>query len=209
MKLRVGAPSLSVSSRQIIKKNIDELEGIIKGILADKRINQAEADFLFKWLDAHKYIADRYPYNLLYNRLVAALEDGFLDKDEAKELKELMTQFSGGMEVQEEYMALSTTLPLDTPPPPVEFEGRLYCFTGTFLIGKRSEVERMVLDLGANVHKDVVMKLDYLVVGTMATKDWKHSHYGKKIEKAVNYKQKGYDIKIINEDWWIKHLPGL
>lgn len=208
MKPRVGAPRIAISGRRIIEKNIDETEGIIKGILADGKIVQKEAEFLLKWLDAHKYLTDKYPYSLIYQRLLRALEDDFLDKEEAGELREIMLQFMGGLETQDVYVPLSTTIPLDNPPPEVIFDNRLFCFTGTFLIGKRREVEEMTRKLNGRVHKDVVMKLDYLVVGTMATSDWKHAHYGRKIERAVMYRERGCGVKIIHEDWWLRSFPG-
>lgn len=50
----------------------------------------------------------------------------------------------------------------------------------------------------------ITIKVDYLVVGTKASKKWKHGTHGNKIEKALELKQKGHDIKIISESKFFK-----
>jgi NAD-dependent DNA ligase len=47
---------------------------------------------------------------------------------------------------------------------------------------------------------------DYLVIGNYATDSWIHSSYGRKIEKAMEMKQKGHHIKIISESHWVDFL---
>ena len=204
--LRVGAPGPNICKSRVARRSMDELLGLAKGMLADGRIVQQEAEYLLKWLEANYEIADRWPANVLLDRLTLFLEDGLLDRDEEKDLLDILRQFTGELPLHDAYAPAPTTLPLDQPPPPVEHEGRAFCFTGTFVFGPRKEVEAAAKELGAVIKRDVIKALDYLVIGSLATKDWIHANFGRKIEKAVKYKGQGASIKIVHEDHWAQFV---
>ncbi len=48
----------------------------------------------------------------------------------------------------------------------------------------------------------VSKSLDYLVIGTYVTDSWMHESYGRKIEKAMNYRAAGVPINIVTEERW-------
>ena len=48
---------------------------------------------------------------------------------------------------------------------------------------------------------------DYLAIGIYATDSWAHSSFGRKIEKAVEYREKGAGIAIASEEHWRRYLP--
>jgi len=83
------------------------------------------------------------------------------------------------------------------------YNSKTFCFTGTFLYGKRKECEDRVLEKGGKI-STLRLDLNYLIIGVYATGAWAHSHFGRKIEKAVAFNNKGADIKIINEADWIE-----
>ena len=60
--------------------------------------------------------------------------------------------------------------------------------------------------LGGICKADVVMSLDYLVIGMMGNEDWRHSSFGSKIEKAMKFNDGGCSIAIISEDAWANAL---
>ena len=68
-------------------RNIDELIGISRGIIADGIINTKEGNFLLDWIKKHfdVYDLNTYPVNTIYDRLSRILEDGFIDDEESKE----------------------------------------------------------------------------------------------------------------------------
>jgi hypothetical protein len=79
-------------------------------------------------------------------------------------------------------------------------------FTGTFLYGTRSACERAVTTRNGMVGDNVTIGLDYLVAGTMTTEDWAHATFGRKIEKAVEYRARGYKVRLVGEDRWVAAL---
>ena len=130
------------------------------------------------------------------------LQDGVLDASESKELLATLREFSGEERGRGEFLK-PTNLPINTPAPDVVWDGRTFCFTGTFSYGTRRQCSELVRSLGGVVRPTVTMKLDYLVLGAYVTPSWMHETFGRKIEKAVNYRDdKGNPIVILSEDHW-------
>lgn len=62
-----------VSNDRIDSRQIDELIGLARGLIADGSINQAEAEFLQKWLAANGSVSSHPLLAALYNQLVEIL----------------------------------------------------------------------------------------------------------------------------------------
>ena len=67
-------------------RDISELIGICKGVLADGGVSYPEAFFILQWLEEHRIVTDVWPASILYQSLDNLLEDGVLDSDEEKDL---------------------------------------------------------------------------------------------------------------------------
>ncbi|MCG3706408.1 BRCT domain-containing protein [Aliarcobacter butzleri] len=190
-------------------RNIDELIGISRGIIADGIINTKEGNFLLDWIKKHfdVYDLNTYPVNTIYDRLSRILEDGFINDEESKEFSELLASFTGDKPIHEEVSSMSSTLPLTNPAPNIEFINKTFCMTGAFTIGTRAKIEELIQDLGGVPQKNPTLKTNYLVIGILGSGDWIHSSYGRKIEKAVELRDiNGSDIQIISEEHFIKFI---
>lgn len=130
------------------------------------------------------------------------LEDDFLDEDESTELFSILRKIAGEESVIGE-LAKTTSLPLCNPAPKISFQDRVFLFTGTCVYGTRNECHKATEALGASVSKTVTKSVDYLVLGTYVTDSWKHESFGRKIEKAMEYRETGVPISIITEEHWI------
>lgn len=196
-------------NQEVKDRNIDELIGISRGIVADNKVNKDEAIFLIDWLETHFDLIDlnTYPINKIYDRVKRALEDGFIDQEESNDLKELLKSFTGDKPIVEQVASMSSTLPICNPAPAVEFENKSFCMTGVFTIGTRTSVENIIVDFGGKIQKSPGLKTDYLIIGILGSGDWIHSSYGRKIEKAVEIRDViGKGIKIISEEHFIKYI---
>ncbi|MGH9419140.1 MAG: BRCT domain-containing protein, partial [Thermoanaerobaculia bacterium] len=151
----------------------------------------------------------RYPGKNIAQRIVAIYADGEINGTERNELYEMFcdTVGSGEGEVARDY---STQLPLDKPPPTVVFDGRTYVFTGGCAWGPRSLCEKAVTDRGGRVNRDVrANEACTLVIGIIGNRAWIQSVHGRKIEHAVDYRDKGYDVQIISEGHWAEALGNV
>ena len=53
---------------------------------------------------------------------------------------------------------------------------------------------------------NVVQSLDYLVVGGLGNEQWALGNYGTKVKKALGFINRGFDIKIVGEEDFMKLL---
>ena len=171
--------------------------------MADGVVTLEEAQFLKQWISAKEGMTDRWPSNVLFARLCDYLEDGVLDQDEERDLLGLLMDIAG-IQVGSEKTAVA--LPLCDPAPPVEFNGKRFVLTGKFASGTRAECTAAVEALGGICASSPSQKTDYLVIGELCSQDWIHENYGRKIESAVELREKGSGISIISERYWAEHL---
>lgn len=168
-----------VGGERIGGRQIDELIGISRGLLADGAINQAEVEFLQKWLAANVEVSDQPLIKMLYRRINEVMADGVADDLEKVELFETLSRFTNhDFEIGEPLKA--STLPVCQPAPALTFPGLRYTFTGTFNFGQRKHCEAAVIERGATAG-GIAQKTNVLVIGVYATESWKHSSFGNKI----------------------------
>ena len=191
----------------VTDRQIDELIGIIKGVLADGMVSQGEVEFLISWMEVNRRAANLWPAKVLYPRLLAVMADGKLDLEEESEILELLTKTVGGnTALQHGNASDSTRLPFTEPALPIQFAGQLFCFTGKFNSGLRTWCEQQVTDRGGIASGTITKKLNYLVIGDIGNDNWLHSTHGRKIEKAIEYNAAGGNIFIVGEEHWHGHL---
>ncbi|WP_430735503.1 BRCT domain-containing protein [Halodesulfovibrio aestuarii] len=188
-------------------RDADELVGICKGILADGKVVEEEAKFLFEWLASRKEYNTDWFINTLYDRISVIFEDGVVDESEQIELFELLSNFVGDPNYMASINAVSTSLPVNIPMPEIDVPDKTFCFTGTFAFGTRKDCWKATEQFGGVPIKGVTQKLNYLVIGSIGTSSWKHSTYGRKIEKAMEYREKT-GLVIMSEDHWAELIVG-
>ena len=193
-----------VGNDRIESRQIDELVGLARGIVADDVVNQAEIEFLQKWLVANINVSNHPVIRTLYFRIGEILDDGVADGIETAELLETLKQFSNRDFELGEIMK-PASLPLCDPPPELTFQNVRYCFTGTFNFGQRKHCKEAILERGG-LAGSLTQKTDILVIGEYATESWKHSVFGKKIEDACKFRDKGIPISIVSEQHWQRFL---
>ena len=175
-----------------------ELLGMGRGLIADGKVDQDEAEALLAFLEAQADVPQE-PLALdLREQVRGMLADGVLDEAESARLYDTLSQLVGGEQALGECLR-ATTLPLDEPVPMVAFEGRKFCLTGNFSSDRKDCAARIEAQ-GGTIQTAVSGKTDYLVIGEYASPAWKQSSYGGKIEKAVELKAVGKGVKIISEE---------
>ncbi|MBP8023970.1 MAG: BRCT domain-containing protein [Candidatus Competibacteraceae bacterium] len=95
---------------------------------------------------------------------------------------------------------LASESPYDTPQPDIVFSGHSFCFTGKFDFGHRAACENVINEKGGTPAKGVSGSLDFLVIGTQGSPDWKRGTYGNKIEKAIVLRREHGKPVIVSED---------
>jgi NAD-dependent DNA ligase len=190
---------------RLVKRQVDELIGLAKGITADGILSDDELSMLVHWLVANREITHDPLVAGLYRQIQSMLADGVLTAAERAELLDVLRGYaSPGNELGEPM--LSTAIPYSAPPILLGFAGWRYCFTGTFNYGTRDQCEAAVTSRGASAGTSVTKQTDALVVGQYATESWLHSPYGLKIIKAARMRNEGHRILIVSEEAWTSAL---
>jgi NAD-dependent DNA ligase len=202
-----GQPlSLAWNSQRRIDAGIDELIGLIRGIVADAVVTESEAATLAAWVVKHHEIASDWPVNILVRRLNRIYADGRADDEERDDLKGLLVEIIGDND--DPLVTPSATLPLSKPAPDVIFDQNVFVFTGKFAYGPRRLCEAEVLARGGLIGSYVTLQTSYLIIGSVGSRDWIHSSWGRKVEKAAEYKDL-CPIAIVSEQHWASFLRPL
>ena len=178
------------------------LIGILRGIVADSVLRETEIRALGAWLRKIDSISNHFAVRRISDRIEQILEDGIVDDDEKQDLLSILEMVVGSDFSNGVVSGLSSRLPVDDIVE-VEIREKTFCLTGKFSFGSRTKCETAIRALGGITTNNVTTSIDYLVIGTFASRDWAHTSIGRKIEKAIEYKEKGHKILIAFED----HLP--
>jgi NAD-dependent DNA ligase len=141
------------------------------------------------------------------------LKDQQIDEQEQQVLRSFFEDFievSFAKKVRAESQRVKAGLPKSfTLPgicamcPEVEFDGRVFTFTGTSTKATRQQIVDQITGLGAAFSPNVTSQTHYLVVGAGGNPCWAFSCYGRKVEKAVDFRKSGGTILIVHEsDFW-------
>lgn len=172
--------------------DIQELYGVVSGIMADGVVHESELEALVKWLECHTHLETTYPYSMIMPMLVDERYDLIIP---------FVSQFVGDKieEVSNSATSIFTT-------PELLFEGHRYVVSGRFQHYDRADVKRIIGDLGGVVTSAVSTKTSYVVVGTDGNPCWSYSTYGRKVEKALNFRADGHTVAIISEDHFCSQI---
>jgi NAD-dependent DNA ligase len=94
----------------------------------------------------------------------------------------------------------TNTLPTSKPQPANAFPGMTFLFAGTCTFGMRSQCQAAIETLGGINSGSVTKSLNYLVLGTYVTDSRAHETFGRKIEKAMEYRESGVPLVIEKEE---------
>jgi len=191
-----------------VSKAIDQLSGICAGILADGEVNAEEAKFFGEWVRKYAPYEPVWPFTDILARVERIFADGNCDEEERAELKAVMEGLCGYGHDATAKEPYSTSLPLNTPlPDPIIFPQKIFAITGKFAFGTRRKVTEAIKSRGG-VAFDSAPTRDshYLVIGVFASRDWAHTNYGRKIERAVELRESGSGIAIVSEEHWKKYV---
>lgn len=189
------------------ERQISELLGMCRGFLADGELSEAEVRALHAWFERGGDGAEDWVVAQIVRRVRAIAEDGVVTREERSDLQEILSALVGGTsELVLGEDPRSTGLPLDDPAPELQWSGSVFVFTGKFAFGPRADCERVTVSLGGIAERDITKRTDYLVIGTFGSRDWVHTAYGRKIQKATHYREKGLPLAVVCEDHWRKWL---
>ena len=183
---------------------LNQMLGYLHGITADNVLTEKEITAFQQWLTSHEAVLRTWPGDVLVKRINEILEDGIITEEEKADLLETIKQITGQRFLETGIAHGMATEFCTQPIEAVTICNANICFTGKFVSGTRAEVEKVAKTQGAAISKGITKKLDLLVIGTIASRDWKFSSLGRKIEAAIKLQNDGSPLKIVTEKNWLK-----
>lgn len=200
------------------------LKELLLGIMADGVINAHEAETLRQWLAARPD-AGGYAVRTLRARLETMMGNGDFNCHDGKALFHMLKGLLAGFLPEwahERHLPGEAVLHngkavqglMLTPEIPGLYDvvadidlTATFCFTGIFAFGERADLEAAAVAHGGSICQRPVKNAPcYVVVGSVASPDWAHGNYGRKVEQGLRYREDGAAVKIISEDIWAAAL---
>lgn len=187
-----------------VTTDLQTLQGLCHGILADGEITDKEIFDLDRWLDDNEHLNTYYPYDEIRSLVLSIISDGKITEDERLVLKAYFSQFVNlaNTDIQQKIKEDTKDVNISglcTSEPVVDFDGKTFCITGVLKNETKESLKQKIINLGGIITDSVTKKTDYLIVADNGNPAWAFSCYGRKVEKAVNMRKDGHVITLIHE----------
>lgn len=201
------AATVASVHQRLITRSLNQLMGIVNGVLCDGQLHESEVHFLSTWLQENEQLKNVYPASLIYRLIREALADDVLTLEEKDHLLKSLSAISGN-EFWKTGAALPETIAgVFDDDPTVVFNDNIFVMTGAFMFGTRNACHKATEVRGGTTGDNVTQKTNYLVIGSMASPAWIESNFGRKIQKAAEMAESGeFEIAIIREADWAMAL---
>ena len=191
----------------VLTTQMQELQGIVSGIVSDGVIVMSELERLGEWMDERQHLKPIWPFAEIEALCLEVMRDGQISDDEHR----MLLTFFGEFLSREGHRVVEVPLnELDAPIsglcavcPEVVIVNRLFCFTGKSQRSTRTKIADTVERLGGTFSNNVTQKTHYLVIGADGNDAWAFCCYGRKVEQAIQMRKAGSDVLIVHEvDFW-------
>lgn len=197
---------MDVRSRDFVVENdkdeINELYGFCAGIACDNHITPDEAERLLSRIDAYPRIQTDGRVRDLRNAVKRSIADGRITPDESDDICTWITHLVGDSATDTGIATFGNVGVIEgalNDHNDVVFDQRMFVLTGKFTLGPRKAIQGMISDRGGEFKGTVCRNTHYLCVATEASRDWKHSHEGLKIIRAIELRAEGRGPQVVHE----------
>ncbi len=186
-----------------VRDEVNEFLGFCAGVVYDGLILPTEADAILARIRASDSLTSSPVYRDLWRATEAAMADRVLSDDESEEIRQWVSLLVGDGYVDTGVPNIGNTAQLDEPiidPAQIEFDDKCFVLTGPMRMGTRDFIIEEIERCGGEVGKSVVRRTDYVVVSSNASKNWRTTHFGTKIERAKELIVEGYKLRFVAEN---------
>lgn len=186
-----------------VTSDMQRLQGILAGIIADGVISKEEVQQLDNWLGEHEHLRTCWPYDELEALLLDVMRDGLIDDNEQQCLLNFFSEFTE----YRNHVAIDPKKAGETSlitgvcavDPEIVFSDRRFCFTGRSDRFSRKAFESEVVRRGGVFSKSITRDTHYLTIGVDGNPCWAYSCYGRKVEQAMHLRKGGCAIMLVHE----------
>lgn len=185
------------------KDRINEFLGFCAGVICDGQVQEREATAIARRFARDPLLAEHAQLLQLRKTVVDALADGVLTGTEAEDIQEWIARLVGDgySETGLPSMGLASQFPdMISDHTQIDFPRRTFVMTGALRIAPRREIARMVHAAEGIFANTVTKQTDYVIVALVASRDWRATHFGTKIERARELINRGSGLRLVAEN---------
>lgn len=192
---------------QCVTHAVQELHGILHGIVSDLVVSVAELRGLQTWLDDNAIFRGTWPITEVESLVVKVLGDGRIDEAEQRFLLRYFSEFAPSMQIERKIPPLLptelTVTGVCAVDPELFFDEKVFSFTGVSSKGPRRLFADIVAKKKGLFIDHIRDQLDYLVIGDEGNPCWAFACYGRKVERVVEMRRSGHHVLLVHErDFW-------
>jgi len=184
------------------RDEVNEFLGFCAGIVCDGLILEAEAEAMLARFRNSIVLSSSVVFHNLWRALEAALADKVLTEEESEEVRTWIALLVGDGYVDTGIPNIGSTAELNEPirdAGQIRLEGACFVLTGPMRTGTREFIIGEIERCGGEVGKSTTRKTDYVVVSSTASRNWRTTHFGTKIERAKELIVEGYKLRFVTE----------
>ena len=191
------------------KSRLNRFLGYCRGIACDGVITLSEAKGILDFIDRNPDLSSVVGVKQIYVSCLDAVEDGIIDGNESVEICDAIERIVGDNYVDTGVAQTEGVANYDEHRFE-DFEREIYeavvVLTGCFKANPRKILEDEIVARGAIVKRAVSGKVDFLIVGGKASRDWLELNRGTKIRKAQNLRLRSDKPKFVSEYQFLRHI---
>lgn len=190
-----------------VTADMQRLQGILAGIVADGRVDDSEIEQLAAWLENTQHLKTCWPFDEVESLLVEVRKDRKIEDHERQLLLAFLSEFTtilGKRAIN--FPANEVNVPITglcAVCPELKFRNKLFSFTGKSSRLSRAELVELVEGLGGKFWPRITAEVHYLIIGADGNPCWAYACYGRKVEQAITLRKAGNPLLLVHEnDFW-------
>lgn len=196
-RTELGETTVSVETDEV-----NEFLGFCAGVICDGKVLESEVRAILHRFKSSSILMQATPFALLKEAVEAAMDDDVLTDVEAEEIQEWIARLVGDGFIDTGLPNIGTVAKLDDPitdPDAVKLEGSVFVLTGPMRMGPRSFIISEIESVGGHCQPRTTKKTDYVVVSSTASRHWRTTHFGTKIERGRELIEAGHQLRFLTE----------
>lgn len=196
-RAELGSGSTSVETDEM-----NEFLGYCAGIICDGRVLETEVRAILKRFKSSPILMHAAPFSTLKAAVETAMDDDILTDYEAEEIQDWIARLVGDGFIDTGVPNIGTVSRLDEPitdPNEIALEGSVFVLTGPMRMGPRSFIISEIESVGGICAPRTTKKTDYVVISSTASRHWRTTHFGTKIERARELIEEGHKLRFVSE----------
>ncbi|MCX5841939.1 MAG: hypothetical protein NTY16_10935 [Deltaproteobacteria bacterium] len=183
---------------------ISNLQGAASAIIYDGIVTDDEINFLVDWLEDNRKYQDTWPISTLIKTIRNVLADNIIDDNERHLLltflKSIVNYYDDTGNAPKITFTGKAEETIYDANVQITFYKKTFVFTGAMQFGKRNKAEFEVMKRGGDCLGKFTPNCDYVVVGSLGSREWAFGNYGHKIAQAIQTRNEGRSkAKIVRE----------